>query len=254
MEQELLLGPELLNKYVGESEHSVRALFARARSCAPCIIFFDEMDALAPRRGTDGNAVAERVLNQLLSEMDGSDKRKSVFLIGATNRPDMIDPAVLRPGRLGKLLYIPLPDSEGRLSILKTLTTRKPISSDVDLCSIAVNKLCEGLSGADLAALVNEACVEALQEKCSTNACRFTGEEVEPLLIHGRHFDMALCQISPSVSKQDMVYYNGLPRKFGNAMLKELDDLGRNKVLSVLCQQERFSSAEEEPESQACKI
>ncbi|MCO5574031.1 hypothetical protein L7F22_027809 [Adiantum nelumboides] len=208
-------GPELLNKYVGESEHSVRALFARARSCAPCIIFFDEMDALAPRRGTDGNAVAERVLNQLLSEMDGSDKRKGVFVIGATNRPDMIDPAVLRPGRLGKLLYIPLPDSEGRLSILKTLTMGKPISSDVDLCAIAVNKLCEGLSGADLAALVNEACVEALQEKCSTNVSRSTGEEVEPLLVHGRHFDRVLCQISPSVSKQDMVYYNGLPKKFG---------------------------------------
>ncbi|KAI5073337.1 hypothetical protein GOP47_0011350 [Adiantum capillus-veneris] len=208
-------GPELLNKYVGESEHSVRALFARARSCSPCIIFFDELDALAPRRGTDGNAVAERVLNQLLSEMDGSDKRKGIFLIGATNRPDMIDPAVLRPGRLGKLLYIPLPDGEGRLSILKTLTARKPISSDVDLLSIAVNKLCEGLSGADLAALVNEACIVGLQEKCLTSTSSSTGEELQPLLIHSRHFDMALSQISPSVSKQDMAYYNGLPKKFG---------------------------------------
>lgn len=207
-------GPELLNKYVGESEHAVRSLFARARSCAPCIIFFDEMDALAPRRGTDGNAVAERVLNQLLSEMDGADKRKGVFLIGATNRPDMIDPAVLRPGRLGKLLYIPLPDGEGRLSILKTLTLRKPISLDVDLSSIAVNKLCEGLSGADLAALVNEASVAALQEKCTTSVSTSGGKKLEPLLVHNRHFELALSQISPSVSKQDMLYYEGLPRKF----------------------------------------
>ncbi|KAH7445284.1 hypothetical protein KP509_01G000400 [Ceratopteris richardii] len=115
-------GPELLNKYVGKSEHVVWSLFARARSCAPCIIFFDEMDALAPRHGTDGNAIAERVLNQLLIEMDGADKQKGVFLIGATNRPDTVDPAVLRPGRLGKLLYISLLDSEGRHSILKALT------------------------------------------------------------------------------------------------------------------------------------
>lgn len=208
-------GPELLNKYVGESEHAVRVLFSRARSCAPCILFFDEMDALAPRRGMDGNAVAERVLNQLLSEMDGAEKRKGVFMIGATNRPDMIDPAVLRPGRLGKLLYVPLPDGEGRLSILKTLTLRKPISLDVDLASIAANKLCEGLSGADLAALVNEACVAALQEKCmSFNSTSSGGERLEPLLVYNRHFETALSQISPSVSKQDLLYYEGLPKKF----------------------------------------
>lgn len=207
-------GPELLNKYVGESEHSVRVLFSRARSCAPCILFFDEMDALAPRRGTDGNAVAERVLNQLLSEMDGAEKRRGVFLIGATNRPDMIDPAILRPGRLGKLVYIPLPNKEGRLSILKTLSRRKPLSTNVDLASIAENESCEGLSGADLAALVNEACVAALQEKIVNVSMASPRESLEPVVVGNRHFGIALSQISPSVSKQDLMYYEDLSRKF----------------------------------------
>jgi ribosome biogenesis ATPase len=113
-------GPELLSKYVGESERAVRQLFARARAAAPCVLFFDEMDALAPSRGSDsGNASAERVVNQLLTEMDGIDGRQSVYIIGATNRPEIIDSALLRPGRLDKLLYVPLPPPEGRAAILR---------------------------------------------------------------------------------------------------------------------------------------
>ena len=103
-------GPELLNKYVGESEKAVRELFKRAQASAPCIIFFDELDSLCPKRGNESNAAGERVVNQLLTEMDGLESRRDVFVIAATNRPDIIDGAMLRPGRLDKLLYVPLPD------------------------------------------------------------------------------------------------------------------------------------------------
>lgn len=150
-------GPELLNKYVGESEKAVRQLFKRARASAPCVIFFDELDSLCPRRGSENNASSERVVNQLLTEMDGLDDRRNVFVIAATNRPDIIDPAMLRPGRLDKLLYVPLPTNEDRLSILTTVTRSLPLSKDVNLRDIAFSHQCEGYSGADISALVREA-------------------------------------------------------------------------------------------------
>lgn len=116
-------GPELLNMYVGESERAVRQCFQRARNSAPCVIFFDEFDALCPKRSgsSEGNA-SSRVVNQLLTEMDGVEERNGVFLLAATNRPDMVDPAVLRPGRLDKILYVGLPEVEDRLEILQAIT------------------------------------------------------------------------------------------------------------------------------------
>jgi SpoVK/Ycf46/Vps4 family AAA+-type ATPase len=118
-------GPELLNKYVGESERGVRTVFERGRASAPCVIFFDELDSLAPRRdGGDGNASAERVVNQLLTEMDGLDERKQVYVVAATNRADIIDPAMLRPGRLDKLVYVRLPDARGRTDILRAIVAK----------------------------------------------------------------------------------------------------------------------------------
>jgi ribosome biogenesis ATPase len=103
-------------------------LFKRARASAPCVIFFDELDSLCPRRGSENNTSSERVVNQLLTEMDGLDERRDVFVIAATNRPDIIDPAMLRPGRLDKLLYVPLPTNEDRFSILQTITRSLPIA------------------------------------------------------------------------------------------------------------------------------
>jgi len=135
-------GPELLNKYVGESEKAIRQLFHRARMSAPCIIFFDELDALCPKRGSESNSVTERVVNQLLTELDGLEERRSVFVIAATNRPDIIDPAMLRPGRLDKLLYVPLPNKEDRYSILLTQSKGRPIDSNVDLKKIASDSRC----------------------------------------------------------------------------------------------------------------
>ncbi|KAJ7535016.1 hypothetical protein O6H91_12G014800 [Diphasiastrum complanatum] len=210
-------GPELLNKYVGESERAVRQLFSRARTCAPCVLFFDEIDAMAPRRGSDGNAAAERVVNQLLIEMDGLEQRKGIFLLAATNRPDMIDPAMLRPGRLGKPLYVPLPDAQGRISILRTLTRRKPLDSDTDLVSIGQNECCEGLSGADLAALVNEACVAAIRERSwniEAVAGSTQGALSNPLVICHRHFEEAFTKVHPSVSIKEISHYEDMPRKF----------------------------------------
>lgn len=168
-------GPELLNKYVGESERAVRQVFQRAAASSPCVIFFDELDSLAPKRSGEGNGSTERVVNQLLTELDGMQTRSQVFVIAATNRPDIIDPAMLRPGRLDRLLFVPLPDHEGRTEILKTLTRKAPVAEDVDLHALA--KDLEGYSGADLAALVRETTMMALQKVWKENAEKKAKEE-----------------------------------------------------------------------------
>ena len=156
-------GPELLNKYVGESERAIRSLFIRAKNSSPCIIFFDELDALVPKRSQENNNSSERVVNQLLTEMDGLEDRKQIFIIAATNRPDIIDPAMLRPGRLDKLLYVPLPDHNDRCSILETITKNLKLDKDIELGKINLDKRMEGFSGADIATLVREAQLHALK-------------------------------------------------------------------------------------------
>ncbi|NXC93506.1 NVL protein, partial [Certhia familiaris] len=161
-------GPELLNMYVGESERAVRQVFQRARNSAPCVIFFDEVDALCPRRSDRESGASVRVVNQLLTEMDGLENRQQVFIMAATNRPDIIDPAILRPGRLDKTLYVGLPPPEDRLAILKTITkdgTRPPLDSDVSLEEIAYSQHCDCYTGADLSALVREASICALKQE-----------------------------------------------------------------------------------------
>ncbi|XP_068796293.1 nuclear valosin-containing protein-like isoform X4 [Struthio camelus] len=161
-------GPELLNMYVGESERAVRQVFQRARNSAPCVIFFDEVDALCPRRSDRESGASVRVVNQLLTEMDGLENRQQVFIMAATNRPDIIDPAILRPGRLDKTLYVGLPPPEDRLAILKTITkdgTRPPLDADVNLEDIAYSPNCDCYTGADLSALVREASICALRQE-----------------------------------------------------------------------------------------
>ncbi|NXK46230.1 NVL protein, partial [Chauna torquata] len=161
-------GPELLNMYVGESERAVRQVFQRARNSAPCVIFFDEVDALCPRRSDRESGASVRVVNQLLTEMDGLENRQQVFIMAATNRPDIIDPAILRPGRLDKTLYVGLPPPEDRLAILKTITkdgTRPPLDMDVNLEEIAYSQNCDCYTGADLSALVREASICALRQE-----------------------------------------------------------------------------------------
>ncbi|GMP60651.1 hypothetical protein CsSME_00023420 [Camellia sinensis var. sinensis] len=206
-------GPELLNKYVGESELAVRTIFSRARTCAPCILFFDEVDALTTKRGKEGGWVVERLLNQLLIELDGADQRRRVFVIGATNRPEVMDRAVLRPGRFGKLLYVPLPSPDERGLILKALARKKPIDSSVDLIAIGSDEACENLSGADLSALMNEAAMAALEEKLTAQSSS-DADHPTSLTIKKTHFEQALKNISPSVSDKQKHYYHRLSESF----------------------------------------
>ena len=198
-------GPELLNKYVGESERAIRSLFIRAKNSSPCIIFFDELDALVPKRSNENNNSSERVVNQLLTEMDGLEDRKQIFIIAATNRPDIIDPAMLRPGRLDKLLYVPLPDGNDRISIIQTLIRNLPIDKNINVLDIFDNKKLDGFSGADLAALVREAQLSALKN------LRLDNEN--DVIIKKEDFEYAISNVLPSVSIGDRKKYENLKRK-----------------------------------------
>merc|ERR1711935_266646 len=159
-------GPELLTMWFGESEANVREVFDKARQAAPCVLFFDELDSIAKARGggTGGDAggASDRIINQVLTEMDGMGAKKNVFIIGATNRPDIIDPAVLRPGRLDQLMYIPLPDEGSRLSIFKANLRKSPIDPEVDIEHLAL--VTKGFSGADLTEICQRACKLAIRE------------------------------------------------------------------------------------------
>ena len=205
-------GPELLNKYVGESERVIRSLFIRAKNSSPCIIFFDELDALVPKRSNENNNSGERVVNQLLTEMDGLEDRKQIFIIAATNRPDIIDPAMLRPGRLDKLLYVPLPDFENRCAILDTITKNLKLDMDIDFEKIYKDKRIEGFSGADIASLVREAQLHALK-RLNQKEKENENEEIKDFKINMSDFEYSLNNILPSVSLNDKKKYENLKKK-----------------------------------------
>ncbi|TKA57154.1 hypothetical protein B0A53_01110 [Rhodotorula sp. CCFEE 5036] len=234
-------GPELLNKYVGESERAVRQVFARARASSPCIIFFDELDAMVPRRDDSLSESTARLVNTLLTELDGLESRKQVFVIGATNRPDILDPAMCRPGRLDKLLYVDLPTAPERVEVLRAVTRKTPLADDVDLERIATSSKADGLSGADLSALAREAAVSALREMFSsidldgpavdvapqasytaaTTSAASNGTEAvpQPPRVSMRHFETALERANPSVSRQQRRRFEALRRKFAGSPL-----------------------------------
>ena len=240
-------GPELLNKYVGESERAVRGVFQRARSSAPCIVFFDELDALCPKRSNDSSSSShssERVVNQLLTEMDGLEERKNVYVIAATNRPDIIDPAMLRPGRLDKLIYVPLPSILERKDILETLSKSKPMDPSVNMLSIAQDKRCDRFSGADLSSLVREAAQECMRE-CLRNP----PAEGEFPTIKNHHFNVALSRIGPSVSKKDEIRYNRLRKQFASFRITLPDD--EEKSNSAKEDDEKLNPEKTNPEKQS---
>ncbi|MFP3268920.1 MAG: CDC48 family AAA ATPase [Desulfurococcales archaeon] len=194
-------GPEILSKWVGESEKAIREIFRRARQVAPTIVFFDEIDSIAPARGFryDTSGVTDRIVNQILAEMDGIQPLSNVVVIAATNRPDILDPALLRPGRFDRLVYIPPPDKQSRLSILKIHTRKVPLASDVDLDKLA--EMTEGYTGADLEALVREAVMLALREKL----------EARP--VEMKYFLKAMEQVQPSLNKDDIEKYSRLAKQ-----------------------------------------
>jgi len=215
-------GPELLTMWFGESEANVRDVFDKARMAAPCVLFFDELDSIAKSRGGsagDGGGASDRVINQILTEMDGMGAKKNVFIIGATNRPDIIDPAILRPGRLDQLIYIPLPDEASRTSILKACMRKTPVANDVSIDYLA--KVTNGFSGADLTEICQRACKLGIRESIEKDIQRerqreATGgqdmdmddEEEDPVPeIRRDHFEESMRFARRSVADNDIRKY-----------------------------------------------
>ena len=188
-------GPEMASKWMGESERAIRQIFKRAKQMAPCIIFFDELDSIAPVRGMGDGSAWERVVAQMLTSMDGVEGLRNVTVMGATNRPDMVDPALLRPGRFDRLILVGKPDADSRLGILKVHTRRIPLG-DVDLAAIAA--MTDGYVGADLAAVCREAGLAAYRED----------PDADRVLM--RHFESALKAVGPSVTQDMMEGYENL--------------------------------------------
>jgi transitional endoplasmic reticulum ATPase len=200
-------GPELLTMWYGESEANVRDLFDKARAAAPCILFFDELDSIAVKRGASvgDSGASDRVLNQLLTEMDGINATKTVFVIGATNRPDVIDPAMLRPGRLDQLIYIPLPDEPSRLQIFRSCLRRSPVSRRVHLPALA--KITAGFSGADITEICQRACKLAVRDLVQRSLSVGKAEAMRGAEIGLSHFLGALKHARRSVSDLDVLKY-----------------------------------------------
>ncbi|XP_059500436.1 ATPase family gene 2 protein homolog A isoform X3 [Stegostoma tigrinum] len=200
-------GPELMSKYVGESERAVREIFRKARTVAPSVLFFDEIDALAVERGSSAGAgnVADRVLAQLLTEMDGIEQLHNVTILAATNRPDMIDKALMRPGRIDRIIYVPLPDAATRAEIFKLQFHTMPINDDVSLDYLVAKS--QKYSGAEIIALCREAALLALQE------------DIEAKIIKKRHFDQSFEIVTPRIPKKLMDFYASYQQQSGLHML-----------------------------------
>ena len=203
-------GPQMLSKWVGESEKAIREIFRKARQVSPAIIFFDELDSIAPMRGMDeGSHVMERVVNQLLAELDGLEELKDVVVIAATNRPDILDPALLRSGRFDRLLMVGAPDKLGRYEILKIHTAQMPNSEDVNLDELA--ELTEGYVGSDLDSLCREAAMLALREDLDK--------------VDMNHYREALKKVRPSVEESMVSYYERISERFKGGVKVEPSSL-----------------------------
>lgn len=207
----LVKGPELLNKWVGESERGVRKIFEKARQTSPTIVFFDEIDSLAPRRGNDNSKVTERIVNTMLGELDGLEELNDVIVIAATNRPDMVDSALLRPGRFDRTIMVGLPDEKTKLDILKIHTKNMPLEK-VDLEKI--NKELKDFSGADIENLCREAAILALRENIKSEKVTM------------KHFNEAMKKVKPSVGEKDLETYKQIEEEYlkkarGAALQKE---------------------------------
>lgn len=219
-------GPELLNMWFGGSEANVRDLFDKARAASPCILFFDEMDSIARARGSGGGSsdTSDRVINQILSEIDGMGSGKTLFIIGATNRPDILDPGIMRPGRLDQLIYIPLPDWESRVSIFKANLRKSPIDDDIGYEQLA--DVTEGFSGADITEICQRAAKNAIRESITAEIERqkrvedgeLTQEEADALpdmipAITRAHFEESMSKARRSVGPEIVQQYDEFTAK-----------------------------------------
>eukprot|EP00744_Colponema_vietnamica_P027841 GILI01041969.1.p1 GENE.GILI01041969.1~~GILI01041969.1.p1 ORF type:complete len:231 (+),score=48.30 GILI01041969.1:2-694(+) len=225
--------------YIGESEKNVREVFQRARNARPCVLFFDELDSLAPARGkgSDSGGVMDRVVSQLLTELDGMQKSADVFVIGATNRPDLLDNALLRPGRFDKLIYLGISeDHEAQVKIIQALTRKFTLGPDVDLMEVA--KTCTfNFTGADFYALCSDSMMEAIKEKIESiekqaaalaeedfystapsarDLTRQLSSEEKRVVVEQRHFLRARAKLNPSVSFEELAHYKALQSSFAN--------------------------------------
>jgi transitional endoplasmic reticulum ATPase len=196
-------GPEVLSKWVGESEKAVREVFRKARQAAPTIIFFDELDSITPVRGTGlgSSQVTERVISQILTELDGLEELKDVVVIGATNRLDIVDPALLRPGRFDKLLEVPVPDMDSRKEILQIHLNKKPLAGDVKID--VLGEKTENFTGADLAALANTTAMLVIKEHITkSKTLEKAKENLKDLKITMKDFEKVLEKMKPSTEQK----------------------------------------------------
>ncbi|MFC7046409.1 CDC48 family AAA ATPase [Halobacteriaceae archaeon GCM10025711] len=217
-------GPELLSKWVGESEKGVREVFSKARENAPTVVFFDEIDSIATERGrTSGDSgVSERVVSQLLSELDGLEELEDVVVVATTNRPDLIDSALLRPGRLDRHVHVPVPDEEARRAIFEVHTRNKPLADGVDLDWLA--KRTENYVGADIEAVCREAAMAATREFVNSVPREEAAESVGNVRITREHFEDALKQVTPSVDEDVRRRYEQIEERMKKATTEEADE------------------------------
>ncbi|WP_435154595.1 CDC48 family AAA ATPase [Haladaptatus sp. DFWS20] len=221
-------GPELLSKWVGESEKGVREVFSKARENAPTVVFFDEIDSIATERGRDGGGgsqVSERVVSQLLTELDGLEELEDVVVIATSNRPDLIDSALLRPGRLDRHVHVPVPDEVARRAIFEVHTRHKPLADDVDLDELAEQT--EGYVGADIEAVCREAAMAASREFIKSVSPEDIGESVGNVRITAEHFENALGEVTPSVTEETRERYAEIEERFDSAEPETEEQLGR---------------------------
>lgn len=251
-------GPELLNMWFGGSEANVRNLFDKARAASPCILFFDEMDSIARARGGGGaggaSETSDRVINQILSEIDGMGSGKTLFIIGATNRPDILDPGIMRPGRLDQLIYIPLPDRESRVSIFKANLRKSPIADDISYETLA--DATEGFSGADITEICQRAAKNAIRDSITAGierqkrveAGELTEEEAEALpdpvpCITRAHFEASMRKARRSVGPEIIAQYDEFTNKIKSRWSNEKEGEGSSyDIDAAAAEQEREDS------------
>ncbi|WP_458205365.1 CDC48 family AAA ATPase [Haladaptatus sp. NG-SE-30] len=221
-------GPELLSKWVGESEKGVREVFSKARENAPTVVFFDEIDSIATERGRGeggGSQVSERVVSQLLTELDGLEELEDVVVIATSNRPDLIDSALLRPGRLDRHVHVPVPDEDARKAIFEVHTRHKPLADDIDLDELASKT--EGYVGADIEAVCREAAMAASREFVQSVSPEDIGDSVGNVRITAEHFEDALDEVTPSVTEETRERYEEIEERFDTAEPETEGQVGR---------------------------